>query len=100
MKTRLIAPAAAALAATLFAPAALAESPDITAACKKEYAHLKGEERDRAVAKCLKGDKVARTETPAQQRQQNKMKACNSEAGKKELKGDERRAFMSNCLKG
>jgi 3-mercaptopyruvate sulfurtransferase SseA len=32
--------------------------------------------------------------------QQNKMKHCNEEAKKKELKGDERRAFMSSCLKG
>jgi hypothetical protein len=30
--------------------------------------------------------------------QQNKMKTCNAEAGKKELKGDERKAFMSSCL--
>lgn len=30
--------------------------------------------------------------------QQNKMKTCNAEAHKKELKGDERRAFMSDCL--
>ena len=29
--------------------------------------------------------------------QQERMKACNSEAGDK--KGDERKAFMSNCLK-
>lgn len=32
--------------------------------------------------------------------QQEKMKSCNAEAKKKELKGDERRAFMSSCLKG
>lgn len=32
--------------------------------------------------------------------QQNKMKHCNEEARKKELKGDVRRAFMSTCLKG
>lgn len=32
--------------------------------------------------------------------QQNKMKRCNEDAKKKELKGDERRAFMSTCLKG
>jgi hypothetical protein len=32
--------------------------------------------------------------------QQNKMKQCNESAKKKELKGDERRAFMSTCLKG
>jgi len=35
---------------------------------------------------------------PAQQAQQEKMKSCNAEAGKKELKGDERKKFMSECL--
>jgi hypothetical protein len=36
----------------------------------------------------------------AAERQQDKMKRCNAEAGRKELKGDDRRAFMSTCLKG
>jgi len=27
------------------------------------------------------------------------MKTCNAQASKKELKGDERKAFMSKCLK-
>ena len=31
--------------------------------------------------------------------QQSRMKACNVEAAKKELKGEERRAFMSSCLR-
>ena len=31
--------------------------------------------------------------------QQNKMKSCNTDAGKQKLKGDARKAFMSNCLK-
>ena len=31
--------------------------------------------------------------------QQNRMKSCNVEAAKKELKGDERKAFMSSCLR-
>ena len=30
--------------------------------------------------------------------QQNKMKECNATAGEKELKGDERKAFMKECL--
>ncbi len=30
--------------------------------------------------------------------QQNKMKTCNAEAKTKDLKGDERKAFMSSCL--
>lgn len=32
--------------------------------------------------------------------QQEKMKACNKDAGEKKLKGDERKKFMSECLKG
>jgi hypothetical protein len=32
--------------------------------------------------------------------QQDKMKTCNADAGKKNLKGDERKKFMSECLKG
>jgi hypothetical protein len=31
--------------------------------------------------------------------QQSKMGACNKEAGEKALKGDERKKFMSDCLK-
>ncbi len=30
--------------------------------------------------------------------QQNKMKTCNADAKTKDLKGDERKAFMSSCL--
>lgn len=38
--------------------------------------------------------------SPAQKAQQEKMKVCNAEAGKQGLKGDERKKFMSGCLKG
>ncbi|MGR7056606.1 PsiF family protein [Klebsiella aerogenes] len=31
--------------------------------------------------------------------QQQKMSSCNTEAASKSLKGDERKTFMSNCLK-
>jgi ABC-type transporter MlaC component len=37
--------------------------------------------------------------TPAQTAQQNKMTTCNADATAKSLKGDERKAFMSTCLK-
>ena len=33
-------------------------------------------------------------------KQQDKMKSCNADAKAKELKGDERKKFMSSCLKG
>lgn len=32
--------------------------------------------------------------------QQEKMKICNADAAKKELKGDSRKAFMKECLSG
>ena len=43
----------------------------------------------------------AETKEPEKQptAQQNRMKGCNAEAAKKELKGDERKAFMSSCLR-
>lgn len=31
--------------------------------------------------------------------QQQKMKSCNEQASRKDMKGDERKAFMSKCLK-
>lgn len=37
--------------------------------------------------------------SPAQTAQQEKMKSCNAEAKTKNLKGDERKKFMSDCLK-
>jgi hypothetical protein len=47
---------------------------------------------------CLKAAPAAndaKTLTP----QQEKMKTCNADAATKALKGDERKAFMSDCLK-
>ncbi len=32
--------------------------------------------------------------------QQQRMASCNKEAGDKQLKGDDRKAFMSDCLSG
>ena len=36
----------------------------------------------------------------AQKKQQDRMAACNKEAGSKGMKGDDRKKFMSGCLKG
>ena len=44
-------------------------------------------------------DKEGDRHEPAEGTQQHKMKTCNIEAHKRELHGDERRAFMSACLK-
>ncbi len=37
--------------------------------------------------------------TEAQKKQQERMSACNKQAGDKKLKGDDRKKFMSGCLK-
>lgn len=81
---------------------------------------LKGDERKSFMKACLgnKG-KGAEPATPASAEapaapatpappasadkkaaQQDKMKSCNAEAKSKGLKGDERKKFMSDCLKG
>ena len=48
----------------------------------------------------LKKEAMAHRASVEPSHQQGKMKICNDEAGKKNLHGDERRAFMSACLKG
>ena len=70
--------------------------------CAHESKGLKGEERQKFMSECLKGDKAreARHDTAHNDGPQNRMKSCNDTARKKDLHGDERRAFMSACLKG
>ena len=74
--------------------------------------HLSGDERRHFMSDCLKAhpaaqDAAARSDkTPKSMPpdgkhsgQGEKMKACNQEAAGKNLHGDERRQFMSQCLK-
>ena len=60
----------------------------------KGFGEGKGEERKAFMKECLSA-KAAKTGKTAQQ---EKMKACNREAGEKSLKGDDRKKFMSTCL--
>ena len=77
------------------------------AQCSHDGKGLKGEERQKFMSDCLKGHGAGK-ERAAHARearhepgeQQNRMKSCNEEAGRKNLHGDERRQFMSGCLKG
>ena len=85
--------------------AALADTKgdDTAAACAREAKGLKGEERKEAIEACLQSHAHSNGSGHANgsgHSQQNRMKTCNVEAGKKDLHGDERRAFMSSCLKG
>ena len=79
---------------------------DKFAHCSHESKGLKGEERSKFMSECLKShgakDQPAATREARHEphEQQNRMKTCNEEAGRKSLHGDERRQFMSTCLKG
>ena len=98
--------AAASASANDNAPKAHSQQEKFTQ-CSHESKGLKADERHRFMSECLKGhehEKEAATKQarhePAHHDQQNRMKSCNEEAGRKNLHGDERRAFMSSCLKG
>jgi psiF repeat len=76
--------------------------------------HLVGDARTQFVSECLKGqaghgdslqvDKGSHSRKAKDGEHHNpqgeKMKACNQEASGKSLHGDDRRAFMSECLRG
>ena len=51
------------------------------------------------IAACLALPFAAVAQDKKMTPQQEKMAACNKEAGDKQLKGDERKRFMSTCLK-
>jgi hypothetical protein len=78
------------------------------ATCAHESKGLRGDEHQKFMSECLKGhsgDASARKESGPRaadetSSQQNRMRTCNEEAGRRDLHGDERRAFMSSCLKG
>jgi len=85
---------------------------DKFAQCAHDSKGLKGEERNKFMSECLKAhDAPAGKAKPAEkapvkeahadsaESQQNRMKSCNEDAREKDLHGDERRAFMSACLK-
>ena len=46
-----------------------------------------------------KDKKDAKQPSAAQKEQQNRMRDCNKQASEKKMKGDERKGFMSSCLK-
>jgi hypothetical protein len=52
-----------------------------------------------AMSRCLSGDTAKKKDDEKElTAQQKRMKTCNAQASKKELKGDERQAFMTKCL--
>ena len=94
------------------APAAKTAQQNKMITCNKEAGDkkLKGDERKAFMKDCLSSKPAAAASAPAsaapaaapatakKPTQQDKMKSCNKEAGDKKLKGDERKAFMKDCL--
>jgi Ni/Co efflux regulator RcnB len=65
--------------------------------CNAKAGERKADDRRKFMADCLSEDGGAAKKPTAQQQ---RMKDCNREASGKKLKGDERKQFMSGCLKG
>ena len=76
--------------------------------------HLIGDARKQFISECLKGNATMHEDTSTTEKdshsgtptdsehhttQGERMKACNHEASAKNLHGDERKTFMSHCLK-
>lgn len=108
MKSRLMLSAVSTLfvASLAVAPAAYATpQQDKMKACNADAKGKKGEERKAFMKECLSAKKpeaasAMSSQQPAMSSQQEKMKNCNAEAKAKALSGDERKKFMSTCLKG
>lgn len=100
------------------APAVAVDQQGKMKGCNKEATGMKGDERKAFMKKCLSKDyvlksgaeadapaavaatPVASAKSAAPSAQQDKMKACSADAKDKGLRGDERKKFMSACLKG
>lgn len=106
---KLIALACLGFAVVVSAPAFAGAQQEKMKGCNAEAKGMKGDERKAFMSKCLKKDYVLKADGAAAESkptasaaptQQNKMKTCNADAKTKALKGAERKAFMSSCLKG
>jgi len=104
---KLIALACLGLTFAVTSPAFAGAQQDKMKGCNAEAKadNLKGDERKAFMSKCLKKDYVLKADAAkadaksARTTQQDKMKSCNADAKAKNLKGDERKKFMSSCLK-
>ncbi len=109
---KLIALCGLSFALAVSAPVFAGEQQNKMKGCNKEAKEMgvSGDERKAFMKKCLskeyqlKSEAAAAPAAPAEpaaaSSQQDRMKGCSADAKTKGLKGDERKAFMSACLKG
>jgi hypothetical protein len=65
--------------------------------CNAKAGSKKGDERKIFMKTCL--TEGTKAQSAAQKKQQERMSACNKQAAQKNLSGEQRRSFMSSCLK-
>ena len=82
------------------APAATAPKADEKKAAPAASAPKADEKKAESAKTAPRADEKKKQPTEKQKAQQDKMKACSKEASDKKLKGDERKKFMSTCMKG
>jgi len=75
-------------------------SPLALAQDKARDAEKKAATASEKSAKSEAKSKAKKEPSEKQKAQQEKMKTCNKQAGEKKLKGDERKKFVSGCMKG
>lgn len=111
---KLIALACLSFAVVVSAPAFAGAQQEKMKGCNAEAKGMKGDDRKAFMSKCLKKDYTLKSaaapaakaedkptaSAAAPVKQQDKMKTCNADAKTKALKGADRKAFMSSCLKG
>ena len=74
--------------------AALFAAASVTA-----IAQQKAEKAEKTEKSMSKKDAPKKEQTAAQKRQQERRMACNDQASERKLQGDERKKFVSSCLK-
>jgi psiF repeat len=84
----------------IFALAPLAQAQDKAAPAAEKKAAPAAEKKAAATGEKKAAKKAKKEPTEKQKAQRAKMKSCSADAKDKNLKGGDRKKFMSSCLKG
>lgn len=77
--------------------AALFAAASVNAIAQEKKTEKKAAKAEKSME--TKKDAPKKEPTAAQKKQQERMKECNAQADDKKMKGDDRKKFMSSCLK-
>ena len=77
--------------------AAMFAAASVTAIAQEKKAEKKAAKAEKSME--TKKDTPKKEPSAAQKKQQERMKECNAQADDRKMKGDDRKKFMSSCLK-